>query len=679
METVKCLCNMCSTRCGLDVYASDGKIVKVSGMEEHPIHTLCVKPHAIPELVHSKDRLMCPLMKINGKFRETSWEEAFAAIVDKLTTIKTKFGPEAFMIYLGVGFTRSLIEYLARRFCDLYGTPNFTSNASICFLGKTIGHKLTCGAHVSAHHSDLTKCMVVWGQNAGESDPAFADEIYGLLGRGAKLIVIDPRVIPFAKKADIFAQIRPGTDCALALGMLNVIIAEGLYDKPFVEKWTVGFDRLAEHVKEYTPEKVAGITWVDAKTIRQMAHMYADHVPSWISIGIAVEHSTNGIEAIRGITTLMAITGNLDIPGGNIYTHPLRLRNMRLQEKLGKDITVGAKHPLFTRITTEPSWLPLMSQMVTGKPYPIKALLVGGGNPAVTWPNTAKFRRGRDNLDLMIVLDLFMTDTAKMADIVLPGTSFWEREELKSYPARNYNLITLSNRAIPPVGISMDEAMFFVELAKRIGFAEYFPWRNTTDIMKYLLEGTGITLEDLKKNPGGVYYEKRKFQKYLQDGFNTPSGKVEIYSDLMAQHGYDPLPTFHEPVESLVSCPELAEKYPFILIAGTRTIAYYHSQYRNVSSLRKIEPDPLVEIHPLAAKTNGIADGDWVTVESLRGSIIVKAKVTEDIHPQVIAMQEGWSKANVNWLTDDETRDPVSGYPGLKSILSRCRLTKRVG
>ncbi|MBA7549273.1 Acetylene hydratase [subsurface metagenome] len=220
----------------------------------------------------------------------------------------------------------------------------------------------------------------------------------------------------------------------------------------------------------------------------------------------------------------------------------------------------------------------------------------------------------------------------------------------------------------------MSDQMIWVELGRRMGYADYFPWENTEQLHEYLLKSTNISLDRLRRNPGGVYYAEREFQKYLEGGFNTPSGKVEIYSETMAQLGYDPIPTFHEPAESLVSRPDLAEKYPLLLITGARTRPFQHSRDRNIPSLRQLVPEPLIEINPQAAKNLGVADRDLVKVESLRGSIKLKARLTEDIHPRVVSIQHGWSKANANYLTDDESRDPVSGFPGFRSVL--CRVEK---
>jgi len=673
VKLVKTICNMCLIRCGLNVYLENGRIVKVVGMQEHPFNTLCVKAQAIPELVHSSERLTNPLKKVKGTWEKISWDEAFEFIASKLTDIKQKYGPQALIVHAGNPFIYTHTERMLRRFCELYGTPNYTSGGSFCWLARTIADNLTCGARVLPHYTEGTKCMLIWGNNPPESRPLQADCIHAMAGRGVKLVVIDPKATALAKKADIHAQIRPGTDCALALGMLNVIIAEGLYDKAFVEQWTVGFDKLVDHVKEYSPERVEAITWVKAEMIRNMARMYASNKPASISRGISMDHCTNGIQAIRAITTLMAITGNLDIPGGNVYATRLRRTSFRLEEKIVGRVSIGTDYPLFSRYTHEETVAPALGFMLTGKPYPVKALLIVGCDPVLTWPNTNKLKQAFKKLDLLVVVDIFMTETAKLADIVLPGTTFLEREDLRAYED-HLPLIAVTNKVIEPIGNSMEDWKIWVELGKRMGYAEYFPWQDSDELFSYWLKATNISLDQLRQNPGGIYYAEREFQKYLKDGFNTPSRKVELYSQVLKEHGYDPLPTFHEPAESPVSRPDLAEKYPLIFVSGLRTLPYLHSEYRNLPSLRKLVPEPLIEINPETASSLGVVDGDLVEVESLRGSIKVKAKLTEDIHPKVVTMQHGWNGANANLLTDDEARDPVSGYPGFRSVM--CRVVK---
>ncbi|MFC1979475.1 molybdopterin-dependent oxidoreductase [Chloroflexota bacterium] len=674
MKLVKTICNMCLNRCGINVHVEEGEIVKVTPMQEHPSNDLCAKAYAIPELVHSPERLTDPLRKVDGTFKKISWDEAFEFIIAKLNDIKQKYRPESVVAYSGQPFDYSHTQRIFRRFIELYGSPNFATGSSLCYLARIIAHILTLGAHVLPHYAPgITKCLVLWGLNPTESHPLWADKIHAMIGRGAKFIVVDPKATSLAKCADIHAQIKPGTDCALALGLLNVIINEKLYDRPFVKEWTVGFDQLAEHVKGFTPKMVEEITWVKANTITNIARMYANIKPAAIAHGISLDHSTNGIQAIRAVTILMAITGNIDIPGGNIYTPPLRRNSFRLKGHTTDKLTIGADYPLFNRYVHEETIVPAIDAMLTEKPYPIKGLLIAGCNPVLTWPNSNKIRQGFEKLDLLLVVDIFMTETAKLADIVLPGTTFLEREDMRDY-AGNLPLIALANKVIEPIGNSKEDWKIWAELGRRMGYEQYFPWKDTNELFNYWLEATSISLDQLSQCPGGIYYADRKFKKFLKDGFNTPSKRLELYSQTLKDYRHEPLPTFHEPAESPVSQPDLAKKFPLIFVSGLRTLPYTHSGYRNLPSLCRLVPEPLLEINPKTASSLGITDGDFVMVESLRGTIKVKAKFTEDVHPKIVTMQHGWSGANANCLTDDEKRDPISGYPGFRSAL--CRVAK---
>lgn len=674
-SVVKTICKMCSQRCGLNVYMERGKIIDVAAMEEHPFHTLCVKPTAIRELLDSSERLTSPLKKkADGSFEEITWDEAFNYIADKLTRIKQEYGAKAVVVHMAHAFNQTHTQKVVRRFADLYGTPNYTTGSSFCHYATVMGYSLTLGTYVIPDYSVETGCILVWGRNPQESHPVEADSIYAMAARGAKLIVVDPRATPLAKRADIHAQLRPGTSTALALAMLNVIIAEELYDKAFVQKWTVGFDKMAEHVKRYDPKIVERISWVPAELIRNMARMYAINKPACISPGVSLDHCTNGVQSSRAIASLVAITGNLDIAGGNTYTPGLRQTNLRLEEKIASDRPIGSDYPLFSKYTLEQTVVPLLDNILTGKPYPIKALLIGGGNPLLTWSNINKTIKAFEKLELIVVNDIFMTDTAKRAHIVLPGCSFLEREELLTYPAHGIALIAKTNKVVEPVGNSMDDWKIWAELGKKMGYGEYFPWANSDELFEYLLQETNVSLDQLNQNPGGIYYAQKQFQKYVRDGFNTPSRKVELYSETMNRFGYDPLPTFHEPAESPISRPELVNSYPLILTTGARTKIYLHSNYRNLPSLRRLMPEPLIEINPQTAENLGIRQGDLVKVESLRGECVLKADLTEDIHPDVVSIQHGWSEANVNYLTDDTARDPISAYPGFRSEM--CRVTK---
>jgi len=674
-KTAKTICTLCPISCGLEVQVREGKITGIAEMKEHPLRRICIKARGLIDWVYAPERVTSPMRRTNGNWQQISWDEALGVVADKLSQIKEGYGAKALVVHLGYPFIASHTSRLASRFCSIYGSPNFTTGDSLCFMARAIGHGLTC------NHAGLpllpnfrsTKCMVIWGSNPPQSNIMMTAAITSARKQGAKLIVIDPRATPLAKRADIYAQIRPGTDCALALGLLNVIIAEELYDKPFVQEWTVGFEQLLEHVKDYPPEKVAAITWVPKETIEDIARSYAQNKPATIAQGVSLDHCINGVQTSRAVATLIAITGNIDIPGGNVYNQPLKQASLRVKGRVSVEDAIGADYPLFTKFTRETTAMPVPDAIISGKPYPIKALIVQGSNPILTWPNSNKVKEALSKLELLVVIDPLMTETAKLAHIFLPAATFLEGKILKDYGVPALPMIVRGEQAIAPLGGSLPDWKIWCELGRRMGYGEYFPWQDEDELFEYLLQPTGITLDQLKARPGGVFYRPRERQKYLREGFNTPSGKVEIYSKIMEDHGYPPLPTFEEPAESPLRQPDLAEKYPLIVTTGVRINAFTHSQHRNVATLRRRCPEPFVEINAKTAKSLEIVNGDMVTLETGRGSIELKASLSEDIHPMVLSIQHGWSEANANILTDDR-RDPVSGYPGLRSIL--CRATK---
>jgi anaerobic selenocysteine-containing dehydrogenase len=272
-----------------------------------------------------------------------------------------------------------------------------------------------------------------------------------------------------------------------------------------------------------------------------------------------------------------------------------------------------------------------------------------------------------------VVFDDFMTETAKLADIILPASTFLERTQHKEYGSRNTGYVTLRRAVVGPLWESWPDWKFWFELAKRMGYREYFPWDDVEETIEFILKPSGVTLEQLKKNPEGIYFFERRYRSYEERGFGTPSKKVEIYSEMLRKYGYDPLPIHVEPEESPVNSPGLARDYPLILTTGSRIFEYTHSQLRNIPRLRERVPDPYAEINPQTARESNIHDSDEIIVESKRGFIKLKAKVTEDVPTWLVNIPHGWAEANVNLLTDDGGRDPISGFPPLKSLLCRVR------
>ncbi|MEM4187824.1 MAG: molybdopterin-dependent oxidoreductase [Candidatus Hadarchaeum sp.] len=670
-RVIKTVCRICSGECGLDVYVHDGKIVKVEGMKEHPINRgeICPKAEAAIDYVYSPDRLKYPLKRDGDSWKRISWDEALTTIALELTRIKKEYGSRALAVYLGQGVDYYENKWYARRFCDVYGTPGYYSVDSMCYRARVIAHRLTYGA-MSVADQENSKCILMWARNEYNAILPRAKKALKALENGAKLIVVDPVRTFFAKRADIHLRPRPGTDCALALAMLNVIISEGLYDKEFVERWTVGFEKLAEHVKKYPPENVEEITWVKADDIVKAARLYASTKPACINQGNSIDLQANGVQTSRALAIMQAITGNLDVPGGNIYSPRLRLTNLGFPKMVSEKPFGADEHPIQYEHTREGQAMVLINKLISGDPYQIRAMIVSGGNPALQMPNYNKVKAALEKLDFLVVMDVFMTATAEFADIVLPAATFLEKTELLDFGAvMGVPYVMLRKKVIEPIGEAWPDWKFWFELGKKMGYGEYFPWDDVREAIDVLLKPTGYSVKILEELPGGFYYDYPRYRKYLDEGFSTPSKKVELYSETLKKYGYDPLPTYVEPSESPVSTPELAGEYPLILTTGSRILEYTHSQLRNIPPLREKVPHPLAEIHPETAKRYGIADGEMIVVKTRRGSIKIKARLTEDMNPQVVHVQHGWKEANANVLTDEANRDPISGFPAIKSLL----------
>ena len=678
---IKTDCILCVWGCGINAYVEDGRLVKVEGMAEHPLNqgVLCPRGAALVDYVYSPDRLKYPMKKVNGGWERISWDEALDIIAGKLQQIKDEYGAHTLAIFCGsIGVENNELAAFARRFRGAYGTPNFLSVESNCYRSRVLARQLTFGTFL-LEEPEKAKCVLLWGHDPDNSKLPLASMLYKALDEGLKLIVINPKRTPLAKSG-IHIPIRPGTDCALALAMLNVIISEDLYDKEFVQKHTVGFDKLKEHVKQYPPEKVAEITWIPAEDIRRVARMFATAESACIVPGVCtLDQHINGLQNGRVFAILQAVTGNVDIPGGWVNVLFPRLGSLHI--KVEEEPIGAGEHPLFYRLWGRQApygqTMYLADAILDEKPYPIKALIVTGGNPLITLPDSNRIKQALEKLDLLVVIDLFMTETARMADVVLPACSFMERSGLGYVYAvtSGISYLLLRKKVIEPLWECWPDWKFWSELGRRMGYGDLFPWQTDDEIVEYWLKPTGLTIKQLvEQNPEGVFFAEKKYDMCRRGEFQTPSKKIELYSQTLAEHGYDPLPVHIEPSQSPISSPELAKEYPLILTTGARTLQYTHTQFRNVPALRQEVPEPIAEVHPDTAKEYGIVDGDMVAVETRKGEIRMKVRISEDLTPQVVSIPHGWSEANANMLTELKPRDPVTGYTQLKALL--CRIKK---
>ena len=695
-KVVNTVCRMCGRVCGMRAYVENGKLVRVEGIPNHVASKggLCPRGLSAVEYEYDPKRLKSPLKREGkrgqGKWRKITWDEALDIIANKLLEIKEEYGAESLVWHRGAAPGWGSNWSYVQRFMYAFGSPNVASHDHLCYTPRTIGHKYTYGGQPLPDYENAS-LIVLWGFNPMETSVTNQGRrIIEAVKRGARLIVIDPRFSRAAAKADLFIQPRPGTDGALALGMINYIIKEGLYDKQFVEKWVYGFDEFRAFVEKYSLKRVSEITWVSVDKIREAAYLYATNSPGAVlEDGNGIEQHTNVVQTTRAIAILRAITGNLDVPGGNVFPLPLKLRDLTLREKLGEILRKGVK-PISTHPLYFPLWgistPELLDTIDTGSPYPVKALIVQGSAIATIASNCLKVRETLKKLDFIVVHDLYMTATAELADIVLPAASFLEyphiRTETVAIPSVDTHIIALADKVVEPLGECWSDPKFIFELAKRVGLEDYFPWKDEEEAINDELEPLGLTVEELRKHPEGIaikFSPHEVYRKYEKKGFDTSTGKVEFYSETFKKHGYDPLPEFKEPAESPYSTPELYKEYPLICGTGLKPGRFTHTQFRTLPSLNRIHPHPFVEIHPDTAEELGIKDGDWVFVESPRGRIKVKAKVTFIVHPKVVMVAHGWGQPYAhgqpeNILTDDKARCPISAATGNRSFL--CKVYK---
>ena len=671
-ETVKNgICYMCTSSCPSVIHVSDGIAVKIQRLNKFSA-TYCPRFDAQLDFIYHPERLVFPLKRTgargNGSFKRISWDEALDIIASNLQKVKTEYGAESVAFW--VAYTKEPRPYF-HRLTHAFGSPNYCTESSSCATSTFLATFLTYGTHHIQFQSPA-RCSIIWGTSVLNSRPIMWPQYLEASKKGQKLIVVDPRRTKIAEMADIHLQLRPGTDGALALGMMNVIINENLYDKEFIDNWTVGFDGLKKLVQTYSPEYVEKITWVPANKIRKAAILYATMKPAQIvTTANSTTHHTNGLQNHRAIILLPAITGNIVVPTVDLTPNPI-INDITLHE-LVENMPPGVgskKFPIWTKEIREMQSNALADQIDTSNPYPIKALF-SAGLDIQFFPNSNRMIESLKKLDFIAVTEYFQTPGMRLADVVLPIASWLERPILETTMGGHIRLI---EPAVEPVGESWSEWKIYSELAKRLGFGKQFWDGDFKQCVNYILKPSGITYNYLKQHPEGIQLESS--EKHIERiGFPTPSGKIEIASSLLKEHGIEPLPEFKEPAESPLSRPDLARSYPLILTSGARVLAYTHSQFRNIGRLRRLMPDPLVDINPVDAVPRGIQHGDEVVISSPRGSIKMKANVTNTILQGVVSTPHHWpDAANINTLVDDKNLDPISGFPAFKSQL--CQVAK---
>jgi anaerobic selenocysteine-containing dehydrogenase len=678
----------------------------------HPRGVICPRGVKGPEITYSEDRLTQPLKRVgprgSGKFETTTWDEALDDIANRLKDVVKTHGPESLTLYTGRGtFERALCDQLTPAgvktssawtlFFPL-GAINTTGVGSICYVSHgVIAPAVTHGlwrvqTEVDLENSDL---VFIWGANpATDSGPSEYNRVKEAAARGAQTIVIDHRKTQTvrATKGE-WVGIRPGTDGALALGMIRVVMEENLYDKEFVEKWTHGFEDLKTYVQQYTLEEVARITGVPPDTIQNMARRLAACKGAGLVMETGLEYADSGVQNIRAVFSLWALTGNYDVPGGILFRpdnqFPLG-QDKRLEVPETDYEPIGKKeYPLYHHFRKEAHSMELPKAILEGDPYPVKGLMVFGSSLTTSYPNPDLWRRCYEKLDLLVTVDRFLTGDSLYADYVLPAATLFELESYEIFGHR----IQYRERVIEPIGESRTDVEIVGALAQRLGCGALFP-KDGRDMIERALENHDANYEDLIDAPMGITSEAPKpaFKQWEsgglrddgQPGFPTPTGKFEFASSLLKHYGYAPLPEFQAPSEGPLGSPETAKEYPLVFNSGARLHSDFRSQHHNIEGLLRMQREPEVWLHSKDAQARGLSHGDPVFVLSPRGRVPYRLKVTEDIVEGVVEANGGggspiavkaWRDCNVNELTDHQNRDPISGFPVYKALL--CEVVPR--
>ena len=725
---VKSLCYFCHANCGVLAYVKDGDVIKIEGDPDYSSQGgLCCRGTSALLHVNHPARINHALKRVGekgeGKWEQIPYDQAIQEVADKLNQIKAESGAEA---VASAGGTTRTDDWARRRFLNQFGTPNGFHNALLCWIPTFMAE--TCVAGWSPFETDLgaAKCLILWGMNPGASTLGGMNGYTDLQKAGLKIIVVDPRYSETASKADLWLPLRPGTDAALALAMLRTIIYEGLYDFDFVNQWCDGFEELKAHVKEYTPEWAAPITWLDADQIRQAARMYATNRPgciqwgcTWDQIGRA---STTGSHAIA---LIRAICGNLDVPGGDGMPGPslgfLTDEEMEANECLPEEqkakqigsnkfkltswpgyqlISDNAKRTWGKTLPTE--WFceahgpSVFKAILTGDPYQVRALIVNATNPVNSYGDAKMTLAALKKCEFLVTVDYWMTPTALFSDYVFPAAGALERPTIVTHYGATDSIMG-GRRAMQPKYDRHTDMVFWRKLGLACGQdPAMWPWETEEEAYFHILQPLGLPISNYDEFVDRVrmYYPPLHQNKFVTNGgFWTPTGKVECNSTILRELGYAGMPTYVGCCENEIDTPEIAEEYPIVLTTGGGFMPYHHSEHFQMQAIRYLYPDPYFSINPELAEKLNISYGDWCWIETRRGRIKMRANVEPEVHPNVVFAPRGWwfperdgsadldnpfgcLESNVNVLTsvDDEHCDPMGGSWANRGLM--CKVYK---
>ena len=671
-ESIKnVICQTCDGFCPVAVKVKDDRAVKVI-TRDHPLFkdVLCMKGAFAPKQFAHPDRILHPLKRVgergSGKWERVTWDEAMDDIADKLKAIVDKHGPEALAVAQS-GATGASDGGLTRRFMNNLGSPNWIGGVAYCAGNTAAVNRYVYGWNQRADllHSN---CIVLVGHDPRRHSWTMEYKAIRLAqSRGAKLIVLDPRRSENAEVADIWLPLRSGTDAAMFLGWMHVIIEEELYDKEFVENWCEGWEQFVERVREYPLDRVAKITGVDAELIAEAARMYATTGPATIPWSPITDQQVSSTSAIRLQAILRAITGNLDIDGGeNLLAFNPAVRSdseIEMHEALSekqKAKQLGSEQfPTFTYRGTgklsdacEKVWGVRWANLVSGcymahpmavfkamaenDPYPVRALFALANNVLMAYANTKRIYDAMMKQELIVAFEHALSPTAQIADYILPGDAWLERPSMQA---------GISEKAMEPPGECRNLVTFWHMLAARMDMGELFPWKTMEELLNYRLEPGGKTWDEVVEagrvpkapslNKGGAPNGGER--KYLKTGFATPSGKVELYSETLKELGFDPLPYYREATE-----PD--EDYPLSLFVGLPDDEYFRTGQRQIPELRRKAEDQTFFISQKDAVAMAIDEGDWARVATGTGSIVGRVFVRSSMPKGLVRVPHGWWK-----------------------------------
>ncbi|MCC6475021.1 MAG: molybdopterin-dependent oxidoreductase [Burkholderiales bacterium] len=684
-KAVFTFCHLCAGHCSMKAIVEDGRVVDLEPDMESGLYAeqcaLNKGRFTIPEVLVHKDRLLYPQKRVGargeGRWQRIGWDEALDTIATKFNECKTKFGPES--VAFGLGEPKGMEFAFAQRLASAFGTPSVVTPAWYCGTAKAMAGAFTYGTRVVCDDERLPEVLVLWGANINHTTGGFRREsLERLLDSGGKLIVVDPQKTDTARLADLWIRLRPGSDGALAAGVLKVVVEEGLYERDTVEHWTVGFERLKEHVSTFTLDEVEAASWVPREQIVAFARMYGTARPAAMQSGNAPDQLANSFQTTRVLSILRAICGHINVPGGDVtltrsaYTRPgsffLLSKYPRQAEKL-----LGERFKLTQRSALVPSHA-LIRAILEEDPYPVKAAMFILTNPLVSWPDSKRTFEALNKLEFTVVSELFMTPTAALADMVLPAAWCMEHEELGYWPGW-YEEIRAHPKLVDAPGECWADTKIINELAKRLGLGADF-WEDDDEALDLMLKPSGMSYRQFKEKR-----TLRPTRAYRRHEYGTPSGKIEIWSERLARMGYAPMPVWEE----LRGASGMSEDYP-LLLTNAKEEAYMLCGFKGVASLRTIRPEPIVEMHPDAACKFGLDEGSWVAIETAQGRARQRLSLNRSLDPRVVVATfgwwypesaesaYGWEDGNINMVTAYGPEfDPSTGGITLRGVPCRVR------